>query len=99
MLNRFSSSDYFACGKLDVNLAKNVISGIKKGCDISGCALIGGETAEMPGFLSSREYDLAGFAVGSLEKGKEITGKKMHPGDVVIALLIRPALERLLAYT
>ncbi len=78
--------DYFACGKLDVNLAENVISGIKKGCDISGCALIGGETAEMPGFYPPGEYDLAGFAVGSLEKGKEITGKKMHPGDVVIGL-------------
>lgn len=78
--------DYFACGKLDVNLAESVISGIKKGCDISGCSLIGGETAEMPGFYPPGEYDLAGFAVGSLEKGKEITGKNIRPGDVVIGL-------------
>ncbi len=78
--------DYFACGKLDVNLAEKVISGIKKGCDISGCALIGGETAEMPGFYPTGEYDLAGFAVGSLEKGKEITGKNMRPGDIVIGI-------------
>jgi len=78
--------DYFACGKLDVDLAEAVISGIKKGCDIAGCALIGGETAEMPGFYPPGEYDLAGFAVGSLEKGKEITGKHIRPGDVVIGL-------------
>lgn len=78
--------DYFACGKLDVNQAEKVISGIKKGCDISGCSLIGGETAEMPGFYPPGEYDLAGFAVGSLEKGKEITGKNIKPGDIVIGL-------------
>lgn len=78
--------DYFACGKLDVDQAENVISGIKKGCDISGCSLIGGETAEMPGFYPPGEYDLAGFAVGSLEKGKEITGKNIRPGDIVIGL-------------
>lgn len=78
--------DYFACGKLDVNKAENVISGIKRGCDISGCALIGGETAEMPGFYPPGEYDLAGFAVGSLEKGREITGKSIRPGDLVIGL-------------
>ena len=78
--------DYFACGKLNVGLAEDVISGIKKGCDLSGCALIGGETAEMPGFYPPGEYDLAGFAVGSLEKGKEITGKNIKPGDIVIGL-------------
>jgi phosphoribosylformylglycinamidine cyclo-ligase len=78
--------DYFACGKLNVDQAENVISGIKKGCDISGCSLIGGETAEMPGFYPPGEYDLAGFAVGSLEKGKEITGKNIRPGDIVIGL-------------
>src|SRR3989339_735017 len=78
--------DYFACGKLDVGLAEKVISGIKKGCDISGCALIGGETAEMPGFYPPGEYDLAGFSVGSLEKGKEITGRSIKPGDVVIGI-------------
>lgn len=78
--------DYFACGKLDVKAAEKVIAGIRKGCDIAGCALIGGETAEMPGFYPPGEYDLAGFAVGALEKGKEITGRKIRPGDAVIGL-------------
>ncbi|MHB9155159.1 MAG: phosphoribosylformylglycinamidine cyclo-ligase [Endomicrobiales bacterium] len=78
--------DYFACGKLDVDQAEKVISGIRGGCDQAGCALIGGETAEMPGFYPPGEYDLAGFAVGSLEKGKEITGKNIRPGDAVIGL-------------
>src|SRR3989339_1346254 len=78
--------DYFACGKLDVGLAEKVISGIKKGCDISGCALVGGETAEMPGFYPPGEYDLAGFSVGVLEKGKEITGKQIRPGDVLVGI-------------
>jgi phosphoribosylformylglycinamidine cyclo-ligase len=78
--------DYFACGKLDVSRAQNVIKGIKKGCDIAECALVGGETAEMPGFYPDGEYDLAGFAVGVIEKGKEITGEKIRPGDVVIGL-------------
>src|SRR3989339_2137276 len=78
--------DYFACGKLDVKQAKNVICGIKKGCDIAGCSLIGGETAEMPGFYPPGEYDLAGFSVGSLDKGKEITGRSIKPGDVVIGI-------------
>src|SRR3989339_901670 len=78
--------DYFACGKLDVDTAQSVISGIVKGCEISGCALVGGETAEMPGFYPPGEYDVAGFAVGALEKGREITGRKIKPGDVVIGL-------------
>ena len=78
--------DYFACGKLNVGQAEKVIAGIKKGCDIAGCALIGGETAEMPGFYPPGEYDLAGFAVGSIEKGKEITGRNTRPGDVVVGL-------------
>ena len=78
--------DYFACGKLEVKLAQNVIRGINEGCKISGCALIGGETAEMPGFYKQGEYDLAGFAVGSIEKGKEITGKKIRPGDILLGL-------------
>ncbi|MFH1368541.1 MAG: phosphoribosylformylglycinamidine cyclo-ligase [Elusimicrobiota bacterium] len=78
--------DYFACGKLNVNTAEKVVSGIAKGCKLAGCALIGGETAEMPGFYPPGEYDLAGFAVGALEKGKEITGKRIRPGDVVIGL-------------
>jgi phosphoribosylformylglycinamidine cyclo-ligase len=78
--------DYFACGKLDVKTAEQVVSGIIEGCGQAGCALIGGETAEMPGFYPPGEYDLAGFAVGSLEKGREITGKAIRPGDVVIGL-------------
>jgi phosphoribosylformylglycinamidine cyclo-ligase len=78
--------DYFACGKLDVDQAANVIEGIRAGCEQAGCALIGGETAEMPGFYPAGEYDLAGFAVGSIEKGKEITGRKIRPGDVLVGL-------------
>lgn len=78
--------DYFACGKLDVDQAQEVITGIKKGCDLAGCALIGGETAEMPGFYKPGDYDLAGFAVGALEKGKEITGASIKPGDILLGL-------------
>ncbi|MDR1942255.1 MAG: phosphoribosylformylglycinamidine cyclo-ligase [Endomicrobium sp.] len=78
--------DYFACGKLNVGQAENVIKGIAKGCEISGSALIGGETAEMPGFYKDGEYDLAGFSVGIIEKGKEITGKNIKPNDVIIGL-------------
>ena len=78
--------DYFACGKLNVGQAENVIKGIAKGCEISGSQLIGGETAEMPGFYKDGEYDLAGFSVGIIEKGKEITGKNIKSGDVIIGL-------------
>ncbi|GHT66268.1 phosphoribosylformylglycinamidine cyclo-ligase [Endomicrobiia bacterium] len=78
--------DYFACGKLDVGHAEQVIEGIAKGCELSGSQLIGGETAEMPGFYKDGEYDLAGFSVGIIEKGKEINGSKIKPGDVVIGL-------------
>ncbi|MDR1087093.1 MAG: phosphoribosylformylglycinamidine cyclo-ligase [Endomicrobium sp.] len=78
--------DYFACGKLNVGQAQQVIKGIAKGCELSGSSLIGGETAEMPGFYKDGEYDLAGFSVGIIEKGKEITGKKINPGDVIIGL-------------
>jgi phosphoribosylformylglycinamidine cyclo-ligase len=78
--------DYFACGKLDVDAATEVIKGIALGCEQSGCALIGGETAEMPGMYPVGEYDLAGFAVGVVEKAEIITGSDIRPGDVVLGL-------------
>jgi len=78
--------DYFACGKLDVDTAARVVGGIAKGCELSGCALIGGETAEMPGMYPPGEYDLAGFAVGAVEKSKILTGRDVKPGDVVLGL-------------
>jgi phosphoribosylformylglycinamidine cyclo-ligase len=97
--------DYFACGKLDVETAAAVIGGIAKGCELSGCALIGGETAEMPGMYPAGEYDLAGFAVGAVEKSKILTGADVRPGDVVLGLashgvhsngfsLVRKCIER-----
>ena len=78
--------DYFACGKLDVDAATEVIKGIAAGCEQAGCALIGGETAEMPGMYPAGEYDLAGFAVGVVEKTSIITGDDIRPGDVVLGL-------------
>lgn len=78
--------DYFACGKLDVPTATQVVKGIAQGCEISGCALIGGETAEMPGMYPDGEYDLAGFAVGVVEKADIIDCKSIQPGDIVIGL-------------
>ena len=78
--------DYFACGKLDVGVAASVIQGIAAGCEQGGCALIGGETAEMPGMYDPNEYDLAGFAVGLVEKSKIIDGSTIRPGDAVIGL-------------
>ncbi|HYR33543.1 MAG TPA: phosphoribosylformylglycinamidine cyclo-ligase [Burkholderiales bacterium] len=78
--------DYFACGKLDNKLAADVIKGIAEGCELAGCALIGGETAEMPDMYPAGEYDLAGFCVGVVEKDRIIDGRSIVPGDVVLGL-------------
>ena len=78
--------DYFACGKLNVAAAADVIKGIALGCEQAGCALIGGETAEMPSMYPDGEYDLAGFAVGAVEKSRIIDGTRIKPGDVVLGL-------------
>ena len=97
--------DYFACGKLDIDTAAAVVGGVAKGCELSGCALIGGETAEMPGMYPNGEYDLAGFAVGAVEKSKILTGQNVKSGDVVLGLasagvhsngfsLVRKVIER-----
>jgi len=97
--------DYFACGKLDNKVAANVVKGIARGCELAGCALIGGETAEMPGMYPEGEYDLAGFCVGVVERDRILDGKSIRAGDVVLGLassgphsngysLIRKILER-----
>ncbi len=78
--------DYFACGKLDTRIATDVIKAIARGCEVAGCALIGGETAEMPGMYPEGEYDLAGFCVGVVEKEKIIDGRSIAPGDVLLGL-------------
>ncbi|HKY02521.1 MAG TPA: phosphoribosylformylglycinamidine cyclo-ligase [Burkholderiales bacterium] len=97
--------DYYACGKLDVPVAADVVKGVAQGCEQAGCALIGGETAEMPGMYPPGEYDLAGFCVGAVEKADIITGQTIKVGDAVIGLassgphsngysLVRKILER-----
>ena len=78
--------DYFATGKLDVDTTVAVVGGIAKGCEIAGCALIGGETAEMPDMYPPGEYDLAGFTVGAVEKSKLLDGSKVRAGDVLIGI-------------
>jgi phosphoribosylformylglycinamidine cyclo-ligase len=97
--------DYYATGQLDVDTAASVIEGIGQGCELAGCALIGGETAEMPGMYSDGDYDLAGFCVGVVEKADIIDGSTVAPGDALLGLassgphsngfsLIRKILER-----
>jgi phosphoribosylformylglycinamidine cyclo-ligase len=78
--------DYLAVGKLDVDVAEAVVSGVAAGCEQAGCALVGGETAEMPGMYEPGEYDLAGFAVGVIDKARIIDGRSVQPGDVLIGL-------------
>ena len=78
--------DYFAVGKLDARVAAQVVEGAARGCRANGCALIGGETAEMPGFYAPGEYDLAGFIVGAVERKRLITGQSIREGDMLIGL-------------
>src|ERR1700730_391402 len=78
--------DYLAMGKLDANVVEQIVDGMSRSCRKAGCALIGGETAEMPGFYPPGEYDLAGFIVGVVEKKKLLTGKAVKPGDTLLAL-------------
>jgi phosphoribosylformylglycinamidine cyclo-ligase len=78
--------DYFASGRLEVGVAERVIAGIADGCQQAGCALLGGETAELPGFYAPGEYDLAGFCVGVVEKSRRVDGSALEPGDVLLGL-------------
>jgi phosphoribosylformylglycinamidine cyclo-ligase len=78
--------DYFASGKLDIEVATAVVAGIAQGCRIAGCALIGGETAEMPGMYAPGDYDLAGFAVGAVERGEQLTGDDVGAGDILLGI-------------
>ena len=78
--------DYFACGRLERGVAEQVIRGIARGCELAGCSLIGGETAEMPGMYPEGEYDLAGFCVGVVEQDRILDGRKIRPGDALLGL-------------
>ena len=78
--------DYYATGKLDVDIAASVVTGIGKGCEQAGCALVGGETAEMPGMYTGSDYDLAGFCVGVVEKSEILDGSKVAEGDILLGI-------------
>jgi phosphoribosylformylglycinamidine cyclo-ligase len=78
--------DYYATGKLDVAAGRDIVAGIAEGCRQAGCALVGGETAEMPGMYADKDYDLAGFSVGAVERGQVLTGADVAAGDVVLGL-------------
>lgn len=78
--------DYFATGRLELEVARSVVAGIAEGCRLAGCALVGGETAEMPGLYRDADYDLGGFAVGAVERGEALTGERVAAGDVVLGL-------------
>jgi phosphoribosylformylglycinamidine cyclo-ligase len=78
--------DYYACGKLDAGIAERVVASIAEGCKLAGCALIGGETAEMPGMYAPGDYDLAGFCVGAVERDRVVTGREIGAGDVILGL-------------
>ena len=78
--------DYIACGKIQTGVLTDVVKGIAEGCRQAGCSLVGGETAEMPGFYKEGEYDLAGFCVGVVDKSKAVNGSKIKAGDVLIGI-------------
>ena len=79
--------DYFATGQLETGVAEQVVAGIAEGCRQAGCALIGGETAEMPGMYAAGDYDLAGFCVGAVERGEQLTGERVAPGMVLLGVV------------